>query len=126
MRILYVAMAHDYGQPELGPSFEEVTFRSALEGMGHELHPYDFKAREHELGRDAMNAELAARAAELQPALAFFSLYEEETAPGTIEAAGRHTTPTNWFADDPGRFEGFSRHYARALDWVVTTAHDAV
>ena len=44
MRILYVAMADDYGDPARGPSFEETNFRSALEGMGHELVPFDFMA----------------------------------------------------------------------------------
>ena len=31
----------------------------------------------------------------------------------------------NWFADDHWRFEGFTRRYAPAFDWSVTTDHDA-
>ena len=44
MRILYAGMAHEYGRPELGPSFEEMNFRSALEGMGDDVHAFDFRA----------------------------------------------------------------------------------
>jgi spore maturation protein CgeB len=128
MRILYVAMAHDYGRPELGPSFEETTFRSAFEGMGHEVLPFDFKSREAEVGREAMNRELVELAAETRPDLTFFFLFEHELFPETIAAVGREgRAPTlNWFADDHWRFEGFSRHYAPAFDWFVTTDHGAV
>ena len=128
MRILYVAMADDYGRPELGPSFEEMNFRSALEGMGNEVLPYDFKRREAAIGRRAMNRELIETAREARPDLAFFFLYEREIEAQTIEAIGRTgTTATmNWFADDHWRFDNFSRHYAPALNWVVTTDQDAV
>ena len=46
MRILYVAMADDYGMPERGPSFEQTNFHSALKGMGHDVIQFDFMARE--------------------------------------------------------------------------------
>jgi hypothetical protein len=36
-------MAHDYGDPSEGPSFEDDNFRSAVDGMGHKLVPFDFK-----------------------------------------------------------------------------------
>jgi spore maturation protein CgeB len=128
MRILYVAMAHEYGRPELGPSFEEMNFRSALEGMGHELHPFDFRARMDEVGRDQMNRELVEAAADVRPDLAFFFLFEEEVEPDTIrEVAQAGRCPTmNWFADDHWRFESFTHHYAPAFDWSVTTDRDAL
>ena len=128
MRILYVAMAHEYGRPELGPSFEEMNFRSALEGMGHEVHAFDFRARYDAVGQEQMDRELVALAAEIEPDLAFFFLFEEEIAPATISAVGRAGgCPTmNWFADDHWRFEGFTRHYAPAFDWSITTDRDAL
>jgi spore maturation protein CgeB len=128
MRILYVAMAHEYGRPELGPSFEEMNFRSALEGMGHELRRFDFRARLDAVGRTEMNAELVALAGEADPDLAFFFLYEDEIAPATIRAvaqAGRCPT-MNWFADDHWRFDAFTRRYAPALEWSITTDRDAL
>jgi hypothetical protein len=42
MRILYVAMRWDYGDHRRGPSCEQMNFASALEGMGHEVMPFDF------------------------------------------------------------------------------------
>lgn len=128
MRILYVAMEHDYGRPERGPSFEAVNFRSAFEGMGHEVVPFDFKARHDAAGRDAMGRELVALAATAQPDLAFFFLFEDEIPPATIRAVGSAgaCTTMNWFADDHWRFEGFTRHYAPAFDWSITTDRDAL
>jgi spore maturation protein CgeB len=128
MRILYVAMAHDYGIPERGPSFEDANFRSALEGMGHELIPYDFASRLRAIGKRAMRRELIETAAEARPDLTFFCLFEDEIDPQTIEAVGREgRAPTvNWFTDDHWRFEIFSRHMAPALDLAVTTDPDAI
>jgi spore maturation protein CgeB len=128
MRIFYVAMSHDYGRPELGPSVEEVTFRSAFEGMGHDVVPFDFMTRERAVGQDRMNRELVERAAEVRPDVSFFFLFRDEIKPATIEAVAREgRAPTmNWFADDHWRFEEFSRHYAPSLDWAITTDHAAI
>ena len=72
--------------------------------------------------------ELVALAAEIDPDLAFFFLFEEEIPPATISAVGMAGgCPTmNWFADDHWRFEGFTRHYAPAFDWSITTDRDAL
>jgi spore maturation protein CgeB len=128
MRILYVAMAHEYGRPELGPSFEEMNFRSAFDGMGHEIHAFDFHARIQAVGREQMGRELVALAAEVEPDLAFFFLFEDEISPETIRAVGdAGGCPTmNWFADDHWRFEGFTRRYAPTFDWSITTDRDAL
>ena len=128
MRILYVGMAHDYGRPELGQSFEEATFRSTLEGMGQEVVAYDFKARELGIGREAMHAELETLARRIEPDLVFFFLFEDELPPAAVRRIGDASgAPTvNWFADDHWRFDDFSRLYVDALDWVVTTDPDAV
>lgn len=128
MRVLYVAMADDYGRPELGPSFEETNFKSALVGMGHDLVCFDFMARERAVGREAMNRELVATAREAGADVAFFVLFQEQLAPETIRAVGRAgRVPTiNWFADDHWRFDRFTRHYAPAFDWSVTTDEDSL
>jgi spore maturation protein CgeB len=127
VKILWVATAYEYGDPELGPSFEEMNFRSALEGMGHDTVAFDFLARERASDRDAMNAELERVAADVRPDLAFFFLHEDQISPRTIERIGARGVPTlNWFADDHWRYERFSRHYARALTWSVTTDPDAL
>jgi spore maturation protein CgeB len=124
MRVLYVGMAHDYGDPTRGPSFEEMNFRSALEGMGHEVVAFDFMDREAAVGREAMNRELAALEAEIEPDVAFFILFKDEIAPATIR--GMRAPTVNWFADDHWRFADFTSVYAPAFDWSVTTDHEAL
>ncbi len=82
MRILYVAMADDYGDPSRGPSFEETNFRSALDGMGHEVIPFDFMAERRDHGKGEMNRRLLAAAEEASPDLSFFVLFEDEIDTG--------------------------------------------
>jgi spore maturation protein CgeB len=127
VRVFYVAMAHDYGDPRRGPSFEETNFRSALEGMGHDLAPFDFKACERAVGRDAMRVEVVRAAEDSAADTSFFFLFADEISPETVEAVGRTAGPTiGWFADDHWRFDSFSRRFAPSFDVCVTTDHDAV
>src|SRR5437870_2678934 len=128
MRILYVAMRHEYGDPERGPSFEETNFRSALEGMGHELIRFEFMERGKRDGVAQMRRDLIELADEAKPDLAFFFLFTDQLDTGTIEAVGRAGgCPTvNWFADDHWRFENFTRHMAPAFDLAVTTDPDSL
>ena len=122
-----MAMADDYGDPSRGPSFEEVNFRSALEGMGHELIPFDFMAQKRRHGKREMNRRLIAAAEETEPHLSFFVLFEHEIDPETIRGVSRSGGPTvNWFADDHWRFDRFTRHFAPAFDWSVTTDRDSL
>jgi spore maturation protein CgeB len=124
---LYVGSRWEYGDPGLGLSFEEMNFRSALEGMGNEIVAFDFAARLREVGRDAMNAALERAAAEEPFDLVFFFMLGEEIDIGTIERITATGVPTlNWFADDHWRFEGFTSRYAPALSWSVTTDHESM
>lgn len=128
MRILYVAMAHDYGVVGRGPSFEDANFRSSLEGMGHELVQFDFMARAKAAGKAAMRDDLVAAAAAAEAELVFCCLFEDEVDVPTLERvrAAARAPVVNWFTDDHWRFESFSRHIAPALDLAVTTDPDAV
>lgn len=128
MRILYVAMRYDYGNPARGLSFEETNLRSALEGMGHDVVPFDFMERERTVGRRRMREELVDVASVAQPDLAFFVLFTDQIDTRTIGLVGeRASCPTvNWFADDHWRFDTFTRHYAPAFDLAVTTDADSL
>ena len=127
MKILYVAMADDYGDPSRGPSFEETNFRSALDGMGHEVVTFDFMAEKKAHGKGEMNRRLLAAAEEASPDLSFFVLFEDEIDTDTIRGVSRAGGPTvNWFTDDHWRFDRFSRHFAPAFDWSVTTDRDSL
>ena len=127
LRIAYLAPRWDYGDPRRGFSFEEVTFRGALEGAGHDVHPYDFVSRFQKVGRDAMNAELERFVCDIEPDFAMFVLFKDEIRPETIRRltdAGIRTF--NWFCDDHWRFDDFSRHYAPAFSLVATTHPESV
>ena len=128
MRVLYVAMVHDYGKPERGPSFEETNFRSALDGMGFDVVPFDFMERARLVGKEAMRRELIVTAAEARPDVAFFCLFTDQLDPETVAEVGRRGgCPTvNWFADDHWRFEKFTRHMAPSFTLAVTTDADSL
>lgn len=127
LRIAYIAARWDYGDPERGPSFEEVTFRSTLEGAGHDVHAYDFLTRFKEVGRAAMNVELARFVRELEPDFAMFVLFKDEISPETIRGLTDDGICTfNWFCDDHWRFDDFSRHFAPAFSLVATTYPEAI
>lgn len=128
VRILYIAMVHDYGDPARGLSFEETNFRSSLDGMGHEVVAFDFMERSKRDGREKMRADLLVTAAEVKPDVAFFCLFTDELDATTIEGVGRAGgCPTvNWFADDHWRFDGFTRHIAPSFDLAVTTDEDSL
>lgn len=128
MRILYVAMVNDYGDPDRGLSFEETNFRSALDGVGHEVVPFDFMERTRQVGRRRMQADLLRLAAQIKPDVAFFCLFTDEIDTATIEGVRREgDCPTvNWFADDHWRFDIFTRHMAPAFDLAVTTDEDSL
>src|SRR5687767_12870838 len=98
-------MDYDYGDPRRGASFEDLNFRSALEGMGHELVRFDAVARARRDGKPAMRRALVAKAAETAPDVAFFCLFESELDRATIRAVGQAgACPTiNWFTDDHWR-----------------------
>jgi spore maturation protein CgeB len=126
LKVLYVAMEHDYGDPSRGQSFEETNFRSALEGMGHDVVPFDFIARAKRDGKARMRADLIAAAQEARPDVAFFTLYQDELDAPTIEAVGKVCPTVNWFTDDHWRFDIFTRHIAGAFTLAVTTDADSL
>lgn len=128
MKVLYVAMEHDYGDPSRGPSFEQTNFKSALDGMGHEVVQFDFMARDRAVGRREMRRELVEAASREGPDVVFFCLFTDELDPETLREVGvRAKAPTvNWFADDHWRFEDFTSIMAPAVDWSVTTDEDSL
>jgi spore maturation protein CgeB len=128
MRILYIAMRYEYGDPTRGLSFEETNFRSALEGMGHEVIAFDFMAhlRSHDVHE--MRRMLTSQADAAKPDLAFFFLFTDQIDTATIEEVGNvgECRTVNWFADDHWRFDSFTRQMAPAFDLAVTTDPDAL
>ena len=128
MRILYVALKHDYGRPEQGHSFEHYNFFDPLARMGHSLLYFDIMEQLRARGREGMNRRLLEVARAARPELIFSVLFRDELDPEVIrrlpDACGAPTL--NWFCDDHWRFETFTRHWAPHFTWVITTAAGAL
>jgi spore maturation protein CgeB len=128
LKILYVAMKHDYGRPERGYSFEHYTFFDGLSAQGHELIYFDFMTLLDELGRGRMNRRLFDIAQSEQPDLMFTVLFKDELDQEAVRRISSElpTVTLNWFCDDHWRFEPFSSRWAPCFNWVVTTASSAL
>jgi spore maturation protein CgeB len=128
MRILYVAMRYDYGQPEQGDSFEHCNFFDSLRNLGHDVLYFDLMTILAERGREAMNRRLHEIAKSERPAVMFTVLFGEELEKETVRRISDlpDTTTVNWFCDDHWRFEKFSQHWAPAFNWIITTDSAAV
>lgn len=126
MKILYIALKYDYGDPKRGHSFEHYNFYDSLVKMNggkHEIVYFPLDEVMNEVGRDEMNRRLISAAYETKPDLCFFFLFTDEIKSETIreitEKSGAVTF--NWFADDHWRFDNFSKYYAPLFHWVGTT-----
>lgn len=122
MKILYVAMQWDYGDPRRGCSYEHANFFDSLVHMNHEVFHFDFLALLKEHGRSRMNRLLEETARAQKPDLLFCVLYADELDKDTMRRLTDSGIVTfNWFCDDHWRFEKFSRHWAPCFRWVSTT-----
>lgn len=127
LRIVYVAMRHDYGSPARGLSFEEHAFYHSLLMMGHELLRFDFMALSRHHSRMGVNRMLLDAVYRYAPDLMFCVLFRDELDPRAVKEVSEQT-PTatfNWFTDDHWRYETFSRRWAPAFNWVSTTSAEA-
>jgi spore maturation protein CgeB len=128
-RLLYIGLKYDYGQPGRGFSYEYANFLDTLKrmkGMEVEFFPFDEVMRS--VGRTQMNERLTTRVKEYRPDVCFFVLFTDEIERRTIEhiSANSGSVTLNWFGDDHWRFEPFSRSFATAFHWVLTTDSHAV
>ncbi|HUJ79570.1 MAG TPA: glycosyltransferase [Nitrospiria bacterium] len=126
MRILYVAMADDYGDPARGVSFEQANFYDSLVRMGHEVIPFDFMALTQSTGRNQMNQRLWETVRAVRPALLFAVPFGWELDPAMIARISVDTVTLAWFCDDHWRFDDFTRYLAPAFTWSATTATSAL
>lgn len=128
MKILYVGMKDDYGDPARGVSFEQANFYDCLVRMGHEVIQFDFMALSKREGRNRMNHLLWEMVAAEQPALLFAVPFIWELEPEMVKRISTKTKTTTlcWFCDDHWRFESYSQYMAPAFTWVATTASSAL
>jgi spore maturation protein CgeB len=129
IRLLYIGMRYDYGDPDRGDCFEYVHFHDTLSRMPEvnlSFFPYDVILREK--GREEMNRMLRREVETVHPDLCFFVLFTDEISEKTIawvtEQSAARTV--NWFTDDHWRFEYYSRHWAPLFHYVATTDNAAL
>lgn len=131
MKILYVALKYEYGEPALGFSFEHYNLYDTLVKMNggeNEVIYFPIDQGLKEFGYEGMNKKLLELAIKEKPDLCFFFLFREEIKKETVgEITHKLNIPTlNLFVDDHWRFPIFSRHWAPYFSWVATTDPQAV
>lgn len=128
IRVLYLGMKWDYGDPARGFSFEEMSFHAALEAHPEvECTHFDYVALDRELGRKKMNNKLieVARAGNFD--CLFCVTFEDQLKASALKAVrGTGVTTIGWGCDDHWRFDNYSQHLAPCFDWWVTTDSAAV
>lgn len=127
LRILFVGMRYDYGDPRRGDCYEYRNLFGTLlrmPGITTEFFAFDVLLRER--GRRAMNRALEERVRAMCPDLCFFTIFTDEIERGTIERISATVATANWFADDHWRFDGFSRFWAPSFRAAITTDADSV
>lgn len=128
MKILYVAMKYDYGDPQRGLSFEHCNFYDTLAHMGHEVIYFDFMSLLKEHGKQRMNAMLLDTVKTESPDLLFSLLFTDEIDNEVLSTISRETdtVTVNWFCDDHWRFDNYSKYWAPCFNWATTTATSAL
>ena len=126
MKILYVALKYNYGQPSQGNTYEHYNFYHALVHMGHDILYFDMMLMQHE--RESMNQRLLEVAKREKPDLMFTVLHTNELEQSVVREISENsdTVTLNWFCDDQWRFDNYSRYWAPCYNWVITTAPGAL
>jgi spore maturation protein CgeB len=120
VKILFVDIQYDYGDPKRGiNTIGEYGFRRAMVSLGHEVIPFYY---DDDLGgSDELQKRLLAKAADVRPDLITFCLFRNQFRPETLDALKKIAPTLNWFGDDTWRFESFTSRYAPHFTYNVTT-----
>ena len=123
-KILVVILKDEYGDPRRGESYEYNYFFRTLQRMYAECRLFDYGPFLRRTS--ALQSNLLRTAQEFMPDLIFFTLYEDQFEPETLDRLKEHHLTINWFCDDQWRFETFSSRYCHHFSHVVTTDPYAV
>ena len=128
LRILFCALGDDYGDPSRGISFEAANFQSTLEHMDLEVMHFDIAREILTHGYWSANERLERLVDSWAPDVLLSVMFEEQIDLETMRRISQQQdfTTVAWFCDDHWRFDGYSRHWARAFNWVVTTQAEAI
>ena len=128
LRLLYCALRHDYGDPSRGPSFEHANFFDTLGRMPLELVHFAIDCEILAHGWAGANRRLRALVDAWRPHALLSVMFEEQIDFDTMRSISRgtDTITIGWFCDDHWLFDSYSRYWAHALQWAVTTDADSV
>lgn len=129
IRVLYVGMLWDYGNPSRGTSFEENSFHAGLRAHPRvEVTHFDQMETARSQGKEAASDLLVRTVDEGSFDCLFYVPFKDEISADALRSiSSRDDIATvAWGCDDHWRFEDFSSLLAPALDWWVTTARSAV
>ncbi len=125
LKVLLVALRHEYGRPARGDSYEYQHFYLSFQRLCREVQLFDFHALAQRDGKAAMNAALTDLVETERPDLALFALYGDEFAPRTVEGLRRWTETLAYFFDDLWRVE-FALAWAPRFGHVATPSTGAL
>jgi spore maturation protein CgeB len=129
VRVLYIGLKHDYGDPRRGYSYEYLNFLDTLSRMdGVQVTFFPFDEIMRSFGRREMNSRLLQAVRDEKPDLCFFVLFTDEIAKETIRSISESSGATTliWLTDDHWQFSIFSRYWAPMFHWIATTDSEAL
>jgi spore maturation protein CgeB len=129
IRVLYLGMYWDYGDPARGTSFEENSFHAGLRAHPSvDVTHFDYVALNAEIGREAMNQRLLDTVEGGDFDCLFYVPFTGEVEPEVLRTIGARgdIVTIAWGCDDHWRFETLSCNLAPNVNWWVTTAKSAI
>lgn len=118
-KILVVIPKHDYGDPRSGLSYEHNYFYPSLERMFATCRLFDFGP--YFVRTDELQGALLDAAADYGPDVIYFTLFQDQFDPRTLDRLKEQYLTVNWFCDDHWRFDDFSSKFCHHFSYVVTT-----
>jgi len=133
MKIIYVAMKYDYGNPKRGEDVLRQGFYNALKKVkvGKEnteviFFPYDEILISK--GRERMNQDILELVLKEKPKIVFFGLENEFIKKETVKKISQQkgVITINWNSDDNWKFHTYSKHWAFLYHYVITTDYNSL
>lgn len=120
MKLLWVDLQYDYGNPKRGLNpIGQYGFKSSFEKLGHTVIPFYYDSY---LSRtSALQTDLLKFAEQQRPDMIGFCLFQNQFDFSTLDQLRKIAPTFNWFGDDTWRFDSFTQHYAKHFTYCITT-----
>lgn len=128
IKILYIAVKYDYGDPSRGTSYEHENFYKTLIHMFKDVIYFNFGELFRKFGKGKTNQLLWDTVYKIKPDLMFCCLHKDELDKDIIRKISfeTNTITFNWFCDDHWRFTNYSKYWAPYFNFVSTTDRDSL